>query len=105
MKLIAVFTTVATRDEARRLAEVLVERRLAACAQISEIESFYSWKGAVQNQQEWRILFKTTAERYAAVEAAIRELHGYELPAIHAVAIEQAFPPYAAWVEEGSSGA
>ena len=104
MKLIAVYTTVATREDARRIAKALVERKLVACAQISEIESFYSWKGAVHNEPECRILFKTTAEQYAAVDTAIRELHTYELPAIHAVAIEHVFPPYGTWVEQGSSG-
>lgn len=104
MKLIAVHTTVATQDDARRIASALVERKLAACAQISAIESFYFWKGKVQNEPEWRILFKTTEGQYAAVEAAIRELHSYELPAIHAVAFEHAFAPYAAWIEESSSG-
>lgn len=104
MKLLAVFTTVATRDEARLMARALVERKLAACAQISEIESFYSWEGAVRNEPECRILFKTTAAQYAAVEDAIRELHSYELPAIHALAIEQVYGPYGAWIEEGSSG-
>ncbi|MGZ5034829.1 MAG: divalent-cation tolerance protein CutA [Usitatibacter sp.] len=104
MKLIALYTTVATQEEARRLARTVVGRKLAACAQISEIESVYAWKGEVRDEPEWRILFKTTAERYGAVEAAIRGLHAYELPAIHAVAIEHVFEPYAAWVEAGSSG-
>ena len=57
-----------------------------ACAQVSAIESFYIWEGEVRHEGEFRVLFKTTGERYAAVEAAIRELHGYALPAIHAVA-------------------
>jgi len=104
MQLIAVYTTVATQEDARRIAKALVERTLAACAQITAIESFYSWKGTVQHEPEWRILFKTTAAQYAAVEAAVSELHTYELPAIHAVAIGNIFAPYAAWVEEGSSG-
>ena len=103
MSVIAVYTTVATRDEARAMARALVERKLAACAQISEIESFYRWKGAVENEPEFRVLFKTTAAQYPAVEAAIRELHSYELPGIYGVTIEQAFAPYAAWIREGSS--
>jgi periplasmic divalent cation tolerance protein len=104
MKLIAVYTTVNTREDARRMAKTLVDRKLAACAQVTEIESFYFWKGSLQNEPEWRILFKTTEQQYAAIEAAIRELHSYELPAVHAVAIDRVFAPYAAWVEEGSSG-
>lgn len=101
---LAVFTTVAERDDARRLAQVLVQRGLAACAQISEIESFYHWDGRLQQERELRIVFKTTAERYVEVEAAIREMHPYELPAIHAVALDHVYEPYAAWIATHSDG-
>lgn len=104
MTSIGVFTTVGTREEANRLAHALVERRLAACAQISEIRSVYTWKGAVQDETEFRVLVKTTGERYPAVERAIRELHSYELPAIHAVRFEHVYEPYAAWIESNSRG-
>jgi periplasmic divalent cation tolerance protein len=100
MRPIAIVTTVASREEAQRLARTLVERRLAACAQISEIESVYRWQGAVQQDGEFRVLFKTTDTRYAEVERAIRELHSYELPAIHAFAFEHVLPAYAQWVVE-----
>ena len=100
MKLLAVYTTVAGLDAARAMARTLVERKLAACAQIEEIESFYAWQGKLENDREFRILFKTTEARWPAVEAAIRELHGYELPAIHALALEQVHPPYGRWIEE-----
>lgn len=99
MKYLAVITTVANLDEARRMARALVERKLAACAQISEIESFYTWKGAVQNDNEFRLLFKTTREKYDAVEQAIRELHSYELPAIHVFALAHVYAPYGQWIE------
>jgi periplasmic divalent cation tolerance protein len=102
MKPLAVVTTVATREQARSIAEALVQRRLAACAQISEIESFYRWQGAVQHDPEFRVLFKTTADRYAELEAAIRELHPYELPALHAYAFEEAYAPYAEWIGENT---
>ena len=101
MKLLAVHTTVASLDAARRMARALVERKLAACAQIGEIESLYAWQGALANEREFRILFKTTDARVAEVEAAIRELHDYELPAIHAVALEHVDPAYGRWIEEG----
>ena len=100
MKLLAVSTTVATLEAARRIARTLVERRLAACAEITPIESFYAWRGELANDPEFRIVFKTTDERYPAVEAAIRELHTYELPAIDAVVVERTSAPYARWVEE-----
>jgi len=102
MRPIAVVTTIGTREEALALARALVEQRLAACAQVSAIESVYRWQGAVQEEPEWRVLVKTTDARYAAVEAAIRALHSYELPAIHALGFEQIEPAYAAWVIDNS---
>jgi len=100
---VLVFTTVADRGDADRIARTVVERGLAACAQISAIDSWYAWQGAVQNEAEFRILFKVAADAYAAIEAAILELHPYELPAIHAVAVERAHAPYADWVAANSS--
>ena len=103
-KPIAVVTTVASRDEARALALALVDRKLVACAQISAIESIYPWKGVVQEEPEFRLLLKTTEARYAAIEAAIRELHPYDLPAIHAFAFEHVDQAYAAWIAETANG-
>jgi periplasmic divalent cation tolerance protein len=97
---IAVVTTVATRAEAQRLAQVLVQRRLAACAQISQIDSVYRWQDQVQQEPECRIVIKTTRERYAQVEQTIRELHSYELPAIHALAFEAIYAPYGEWIAQ-----
>jgi periplasmic divalent cation tolerance protein len=105
MKHIAVITTTGTADEARRIARDVVERRLAACAHVSEIESFYVWKGALENEREHRVVFKTTAAQYDAVERAIKALHSYEVPAIYSVPLERMFGPYAAWLEANSTGA
>ena len=99
MTAIAVVTTVGSKKEARRMAHALVEARLAACAQISKIDSVYAWKGAIEHGKEYRVLFKTTAERYDGVERAIREVHSYELPAIHAFAFGRISAPYADWIE------
>jgi periplasmic divalent cation tolerance protein len=97
-----VVTTVADRDEASRLARTLVERGLAACAQISAIDSIYAWQGKVEHDAEFRVLFKVATAAYEAAEQAIRELHSYELPAIHAIPVERAWAPYRAWVEANS---
>jgi len=104
MRLLAVCTTVGRREDAQRLARALVERRLAACAQISEIESFFFWQGALQQEGEFRLMLKTTEDRYPAVEAALRELHPYELPAIHAFAFEHVYAAYAEWIAENAGG-
>ena len=97
-----VVTTLASRDDALRLARALVELRLAACAQVEQIHSVYRWQGAVHEDGEFRLLLKTRADRYAQVEAAIRERHPYELPAIHAIATRHAEAAYAAWVADNA---
>jgi periplasmic divalent cation tolerance protein len=102
MTAIAVVTTVGNREEAQRMADALVEGRLAACAQISEIDSVYTWKGKIERSREYRVLFKIVAERYDDVERAIRERHSYELPAIHAFAFERISAPYAQWIESNA---
>ena len=104
MTTIAVLTTIDTLDQARVIAKELVERNLAACAQISTIESFYTWDGATQSETEFRVLIKTVAERYQAVEEAIREIHSYDLPAIYAFEMQHIFEPYARWVADNASG-
>ena len=103
MSTIAIMTTTDSLAAARSLAAALVERKLVACAQISSIQSYYTWQGAVQNDEEYRLLMKTTGERYPDVEAAILELHSYDLPAIVALDITQAYGPYAEWVADSVS--
>ncbi|MCA0309471.1 MAG: divalent-cation tolerance protein CutA [Proteobacteria bacterium] len=99
-----VVTTVGSREQAQQLARAIVHLRLAACAQIEAIESIYRWRGEVLEDSEFRVLFKTQPARYAQIEAAIRQHHPYELPAIHALATSAADPVYAAWVAESSTG-
>ena len=99
MTAIAVVTTVGSKKEARRLAYALVDAKLAACAQISKIDSVYAWKGKIESGKEYRVLIKTVAAQYSAVERAIRDLHSYELPAIQAFAFEHVSQAYADWIE------
>ena len=99
MKLL-VLTNLPDRAAAERLADLLVERKLAACVNIlAPCRSVYRWKGAVQRDEEHPMLIKTTAERYPALEQALREGHPYELPEIIAVPIERGLPAYLDWVD------
>lgn len=88
-----------SRDEAARIAQALVERRLAGCVQIlGPVSSIYRWHGKVEHAEEWLLLAKTHEAKYPEVEAAIRELHSYETPEIIAMPISQAAPAYLAWL-------
>jgi periplasmic divalent cation tolerance protein len=94
-----VLTNLPDRAAAERLADLVIEKKLAACVNIlAPCRSVYRWQGAVQHDEEHPMLIKTTAERYPALEKALREAHPYELPEIVAVPIERGLPAYLDWV-------
>jgi periplasmic divalent cation tolerance protein len=98
MAALLVLTNLPDRAAAERLAELVIEKKLAACVNILACRSVYRWKGAVQRDEEHPMLIKTSAERYPALEKALREGHPYELPEIIAVPIERGLPAYLDWV-------
>ena len=99
MGVLLVMTNLPDRASAERLADALIEARVAACVNIlAPCQSVYRWKDAVQHDEEHPMLVKTTTERYPALEAAIRAGHPYELPEIVAVPIERGLPAYLDWV-------
>jgi periplasmic divalent cation tolerance protein len=96
---IEVTTTLPTRAAAEALGAALVESRLAACAQITgPVASVYRWEGAVQHAEEWYCRVKSTRVRYAALAAAIRARHTYDLPEITATPLEGS-AEYLTWIE------
>ena len=99
MGTLLVLTNLPDRAAAERLADALIEKRVAACVNIlAPCRSVYRWKGAVQHDEEYPMLIKTAAERYPDLEAAIRAAHPYELPEIIAVPIECGLPAYLEWL-------
>lgn len=98
---VQVQTTAGSEEEAERISQALVERRLAACVQvIGPIASTYRWQGEVEQAREWLCQIKTEACRYGELEAAIRELHSYEEPEIVATPIVAGSKGYLEWIGE-----
>jgi periplasmic divalent cation tolerance protein len=98
---IQVVTTTARREEAQRIARELVEKQLAACAQIvGPITSIYRWQGKIETDEEWQCWCKTRGELFTQVETAIRAIHPYEVPEILAVPIVAGSERYLAWLDE-----
>ena len=96
---IAVFITAPSKEEASRLADMLVERNLAACVQIlPAMESVYRWQGKIERQPEVLLIAKTVAARFAEVEKEVRALHSYETPEIVAFPLTALSEPYRAWL-------
>ena len=94
-----VLTNLPDADSAKQVARQLVEQRLAACVNIlPACTSVYRWNDAVESATEVPVLIKTTLARYPALQAALTEVHPYELPEIIAVPLEAGLPGYLAWV-------
>jgi len=101
---VQVTTTLPDQRTAQRVAERLVEERLAACAQVSgPISSTYRWRGEVEQDDEWYCHLKTTKSRLPALQSRIRELHPYEVPEIIALPILDGDAGYLSWIEESVS--
>jgi len=96
-----VYATFASDEEAVRIARILVEERLAACANIlGGCRSIYRWEDRIEDEAEVAALFKTAADKADALIARLAELHGYDLPAAAVWPIAASTPGYAKWVLE-----
>jgi periplasmic divalent cation tolerance protein len=100
-----VMTTTDSREAADALSRSAVEARVAACGQVSgPITSTYWWEGKLETAEEFHIFFKTTTERYPALEAHIRANHGYDVPEIICMPLTAGNPAYLAWVTAETRG-
>jgi len=104
-------TTVGDEGAAANLARELLGRRVVACVQIvSKVRSLYRWKGRIEDEAECILLMKTREDRYAALAAAVAELHSYDVPELITLPIERGSAAYLSWLDEnvtlddGSSG-
>ena len=96
-------TTVPDRATARRLADALLEERLAACVQLLDIESHYVWKGERAAEAEVMLLIKTRTVLFERTMARIRALHPYETPEIVAQPFSAGFAPYLDWIADSTA--
>jgi periplasmic divalent cation tolerance protein len=97
-ELVEIVTTVGNEEDAARIARVLVEEKSFACATWRPVRSIYPWKGAIVDEGEVEITFKTLASCAERAERRLRALHPYETPAILRVPVLHANSDYADWV-------
>jgi periplasmic divalent cation tolerance protein len=96
-----VFVTASSMEEARKLAQGILKKHLAACVNlVPGVESHYWWKEKLETAAEILLVIKSSAEQFAALEELIRWHHSYECPEIVAIAPEQMSPDYRAWWEK-----
>lgn len=93
------YVTAPDRATARKIARLIVDRRLAACANLWPVESMYRWRGAREETCEFVIVFKTRASLLDRLIAAVRRNHPHEVPCIVSYPMGPALPEYLAWVD------
>src|SRR5580658_1298930 len=98
---IVVLVTTSTVKEARKIANTLVEGRLAACVNVlPKVRSYYRWKGGVASDEEYLLIVKSSRLRFTALRKAIERLHSYKVPEIICLPIVEGADPYMNWLEE-----
>jgi len=98
---IQVFTTTEKKEDAQKIAQRLVEKRLAGCVQIiGPIVSIYRWKDNLEKAEEWLCLIKSEKNLYADLEKTIKEIHPYETPEIIALPIVAGSQDYLDWLSK-----
>ena len=100
-KALLVVTTVDAESKAQKLAGLMVEKRLAACAQvIGPIKSTYWWEGKIETATEWKCTFKTDQQHVTELMAMIEIEHPYDTPEVIAVPITHINPGYHSWLRD-----
>ena len=93
-------TTAPSRDEATKIARLLIDEKLAACVQLMPIESFYVWEGKTQNEAEILLLAKTRTALFDPAMRRIKDVHPYSVPEIVGTQFLAGFKPYLDWISE-----
>ena len=93
-------TTFENKEEANKVIEILLEKRLVSCCQLSNIISSYHWKGEIVHSEEYLLQMKSKKLLYKEVEQEILKMHSYETPQIIMYDIQDGYKGYLDWIEE-----
>ncbi|MCL2185686.1 MAG: divalent-cation tolerance protein CutA [Treponema sp.] len=97
-----VITTCPSEKEAKEIAQMLLEKKLAACVQLFPINSYYIWKNEINSDNEITLFIKCNHSFYQKIEDAIKAVHSYEVPEIIMLPVIDGFKKYLGWIDEVS---
>src|SRR5687768_14176529 len=101
MSAMVVYCTAASPEEARKLTEILVGEKLAACVSVvPQVRSTYWWKGQVERAEEALLIIKTDSGKFPALTKRIQSAHSYTVPEILALPVVKGNPAYLKWLKE-----
>lgn len=102
MNPVIIQTTCCSKVEAKNIAKVLVQEKLAACIQLTEIESFYSWENEFCCDNETLLSIKTRKENFQKIKSKIKELHSYDVPEIIQIDITDSSKKYLKFIGDNT---
>lgn len=103
MKIVLIQTTCASKTEAKNIAKVLIDAKLAACVQLTEVESFYNWNDEFCSDNETLVSIKTRKENFEKVKSKIKEYHSYDVPEIIEIDITNVSKKYLKFIGENTN--
>jgi len=103
VKPVIIVSTFPSKQSVTRIANKLVKRRLVACVNITTISSIYTWKGKIENQNEYLALFKTTKKNQSVLKKELKKLHPYDVPEIAEINVESINQPYMKWLVDSTN--
>lgn len=103
MKPIIIVSTYPNKKSITKIANELVQNKIAACVNITKISSIYSWQGKIENASEYLVLFKTTQKNRKSLKEKIRASHPYDVPEIAEINITSINKSYLKWLVESTT--
>ena len=99
MSFIFLYVTASSQKEAKNIAKIMINQKLAACANIFPISSMYEWKGKIRDEKEWALIMKTTQNKSILAKKEIEKIHSYKVPCITEISVNPILK-YGEWIEK-----
>ena len=103
MKPIIIVSTYPNKKSITKIANELVQNKIAACVNITKISSIYSWQGKIENASEYLVSFKTTQKNKKSLKEKIKTSHPYDVPEIAEINITSINKSYLKWLVESTT--
>jgi periplasmic divalent cation tolerance protein len=103
---VTILMTTGSKMEAKKIATVLVKKKLAACVQVlPAIESVYRWKGKTCRDKEVLVIMKSRKKLFLRLQKEVVRLHSYDVPQLVALPIIKGLPSYLSWMKKNLTSA
>ncbi len=103
VKPVIIISTFPSKQSVTTISNKLIKKKLAACVNMTKISSVYTWKGKVENQNEYLAFFKTTKKNQSTLKKELKKLHPYDVPEIAEINVESINQPYMKWLVDSTN--